>query len=154
MIESVHQNSLDEDTKRFVPDEVFETIEKAAGVVRFLMGQYDGSGPFVYPLITLDGGENIGYVQAVPIDGGQWEIGYKIASRHAGQGYATEALSAFLPIIMGWLEITEIWGISRADNGASCRVMEKLGFELKEQTVANYHGAQHQISKYLFSLPS
>lgn len=29
MIESVHLNSLDDDNRRFVPDEVFETIEEA-----------------------------------------------------------------------------------------------------------------------------
>ena len=29
MAESVHINSLDEDNRRFVPDEVFETIDEA-----------------------------------------------------------------------------------------------------------------------------
>ena len=30
MAEAVHLNSLDEDNRRFVPDEVFETVEEAA----------------------------------------------------------------------------------------------------------------------------
>ena len=29
MAESVHKNSLDEDNRQFVPDEVFETVEEA-----------------------------------------------------------------------------------------------------------------------------
>ena len=29
MAEDVHKNSLDEDVRRFVPDEVFETVEDA-----------------------------------------------------------------------------------------------------------------------------
>ena len=29
MAEDVHKNSLDEDTRRFVPDEVFETVVEA-----------------------------------------------------------------------------------------------------------------------------
>ena len=33
MAEAVHLNSLDEDTRRFVPDEVFETVEEAAAFV-------------------------------------------------------------------------------------------------------------------------
>lgn len=38
MAEAVYLNSLDEDNCRFVPDEVFETVEEAAGTVEFLMG--------------------------------------------------------------------------------------------------------------------
>ena len=40
MIESVHKNSLDEDIRRFVPDEVFETVEEARKAVLFLINCY------------------------------------------------------------------------------------------------------------------
>jgi hypothetical protein len=33
MIQCVHLNSLDEDNRRFVPDEVFETVENARKIV-------------------------------------------------------------------------------------------------------------------------
>ena len=33
MAMDVHKNSLDEDTRRFVPDEVFETVDVASGRV-------------------------------------------------------------------------------------------------------------------------
>ena len=46
MAEAVHLNSLDEDNRRFVPDEVFETVEDAKETVEFLMGCYtSGEGP-------------------------------------------------------------------------------------------------------------
>ena len=32
---AVHLNSLDEDNRRFVPDEVFETVEEATDTVSF-----------------------------------------------------------------------------------------------------------------------
>ena len=52
MAEAVHENSLDDDNRRFVPDEVFETVEDAAETIEFLMSQYGGSeGPFVYPVL-------------------------------------------------------------------------------------------------------
>ncbi|MBQ3487837.1 MAG: hypothetical protein IJA71_06065 [Clostridia bacterium] len=74
MAEAVHRNSLDEDTRRFVPDEVFETVEEAREVVTFLMGRYGGTeGPFVHPIL-LKSGENIGYVQLVKLPEG-WELG-------------------------------------------------------------------------------
>ena len=53
MAEDVHKNSLDEDTRRFVPDEVFETIDDAAETIDFLITQYGtAEGPLVYALIT------------------------------------------------------------------------------------------------------
>ena len=90
MAEAVHMNSLDEDTRRFVPDEVFETVEEAAETIDFLSSQYGGTeGPLVYPVLTKDGA-NVGYVQAVPLDEGQWEVGYHIGGAYTKRGYATE----------------------------------------------------------------
>ena len=79
MAEAVHLNSLDEDNRRFVPDEVFETVDDARETIEFLMSCYGTQeGPFVHPVL-LKTGENIGYVQLVLIDLG-WEIGYHIAA--------------------------------------------------------------------------
>lgn len=70
MAEAVHINSLDDDNRKFVPDEVFETVDVARDTILFLMDCYKGTdGPFVYPIL-LKSGENIGYVQAAPIDEG------------------------------------------------------------------------------------
>ena len=70
MARDVHLNSLDEDNRRFVPDEVFETVEAAAETIAFLMSRYGGNeGPFVHPVL-LKTGENIGYVQLVDIGEG------------------------------------------------------------------------------------
>jgi len=151
MARDVHLNSLDEDTRKFIPDEVFETEEDARNAIQFLIQCYDGeNGPFIYPIITLDKNENVGYVQAIPQEDGNWEIGYKIAKKYTGKGYATEALKAFIPVILNKLGISEIWGVSHVDNIASCKVLEKLDFELQEKTIADYHGQQHEVCKYLY----
>lgn len=64
MAEAVHLNSLDEDTRRFVPDEVFETIDEARETLEFLVGQYASEeGPFVHPIL-LKTGENIVIIKA------------------------------------------------------------------------------------------
>ena len=61
MAESVHKNSLDEDNRKFVPDEVFETVEEAKETIEFLMSVYETEdGPLVYPVL-LKNGTNIGY---------------------------------------------------------------------------------------------
>jgi len=149
MAESVYLNSLDEDTRTFVPDEVFAGEQEAREVIRFLMRCYKGlEGPFVYPVL-LTSGECIGYVQAVHM-GSEWEVGYHIASQHTGRGYATEALTAFLPVIMAKLNIEEIWGICRSDNGASRRVLEKCGFELVFSGTDHYAGQSCRVCKYVY----
>jgi RimJ/RimL family protein N-acetyltransferase len=152
MVESVHENSLDEDVRRFVPDEVFETVENARETVLFLMDCYEeNTGPFVYPVL-LKSGENIGYVQAVPTDEekNEWEIGYHIAKKHTGKGYATEAVKAFLPIITKRLNIEKMEGLCMIENYASRSVMEKCGFTLEYNGAGDYQGADCDVCQYSY----
>ena len=72
MAQAVHENSLDEDNRRFVPDEVFETVEDAADTLEFLIGVYEnGEAPLVYHVLRQDN-TYIGYVQAVPFEDDRW----------------------------------------------------------------------------------
>ena len=152
MAEAVHLNSLDEANRRFVPDEVFETVEEAADTVSFLMGVYEnGDGPLVYPALLKDG-TYIGYVQAVPFDDGTWEVGYHIGGDFTGRGYATEAVKGFLPVIMPRLGLTRIKGICLAENKASVRVMEKCGFCKEYEGEGPYQGQQREICRYYYAL--
>ena len=151
MAQAVHENSLDEDTRRFVPDEVFETVEEAAETIEFLTSQYGGSeGPFVYPILLKDG-TNIGYVQAVPLDDGFWEIRFHIEKKYTKNGYATEAVKAFLPVIMKNLGIEKIKGVCLSENVASKKVMEKCGFVLDFEGNDSYQGDQRQICRYWYT---
>lgn len=73
---------------------------------------------------------------------GSWEIGCHVGCKHTGKGYASEAVKAFLPVIMKRLGITEMKGICALDNLSSMRVMEKNGFSpsyrLLDQKEKNY----------------
>ena len=150
MARSVHLNSLDEDNRRFVPDEVFETVEEAAQTIAFLISCYtSGEGPLVYPILLQDA-TNIGYIQAVPTDDDSWEIGYHIGAAYTRQGYATEAVTAFLPVIMKQLDITAIKGICLADNLASKNVLERCGFQKQYEGMGLYQGAERRICRYLY----
>ena len=146
MAEDVHLNSLDDDNRRFVPDEVFETVEEARETIEFLMGCYGSDeGPFVYPVL-LKTGENIGYVQLVRIEDG-WELGYHIGEKYRGRGYATEASAAFMPVIAKEKGLSEIIGICLAENKASVKVMEKLGSKNIFTGAGMYQGNEREIVK-------
>jgi len=151
MARDVHLNSLDRDNRRFVPDEVFETEEDAREAIVFLMSQYGGTeGPLAYPVLTKAGGENIGYVQMVPLGDGKWEIGYHIAMQHTGKGYATEAVRAFLPVMAEKIGIREVLGICLRDNAASKQVLVKCGFEPIFEGAGEYQGEQREIFRGLW----
>lgn len=152
MAESMHLNSLDEDNRRYVPDEVFETLEDAQKTMRYLMQCYHQAerGPLVYPILLKDG-TPIGYVQAVPY-GEEWELGYHIAKDHTHHGYATEAVRAFLPAIMEQLHIREMVGVCVAENLASCAVLKKCGFTLEYQGMGPYQEENRMICIYRYAL--
>ena len=152
MAEAVHLNSLDEDNRRFVPDEVFETVEDAADTIGFLMGVYEnGDGPLVYPVLLKDN-TCIGYVQAVPMDDGTWEVGYHIGGDYTKKGYATEAVQAFLPVIMEKLGIERIAGICVAENLGSIKVMERCGFVKEFEGIGPYQGENRPICRFYYTL--
>lgn len=149
MAYDVHVNSLDEDNRRFVPDEVFETVDEARETIEFLISRYgEAEGPFVHPVLLNDN-TNIGYVQFVPIEKG-WEIGYHIAKKYTSNGYATEAVQAFIPYMLDKLKLKSVYGICLADNIASKKVMEKCGFVFEFEGVDNYQGEQKEICRYIY----
>ena len=150
MAQAVYENSQDDDTRRFVPDEVYDSVEEAHEAIEFLMSRYESKdGPFVYPVLT-NGGKNIGYVQLCKLDEGNWEIGYHIAKDFTGKGYATEAVKAFLPAMAQKLNLREVYGICLAENTASVRVLEKCGFRQTYQGLGNYQGKENKIIKAIW----
>lgn len=151
MAEAVHKNSLDDDNRRFVPDEVFETIKDAAKTIDFLIDCYHSdNGPFVYPIL-LKCGENIGYVQLIPIED-DYEVGYHIAKPFTRNGYATEALKGFLEYIRTEKNLDIVYGICASENIASKIVLEKCGFQKVFEGIGEYQGTERNVAKYVFTL--
>jgi len=151
MAESVHQNSLDEDNRRFVPDEVFETVDAAREAILMLTGFYSRKdSPLAYAILLKDG-RQIGHVQAAPIENG-WEIGYHIGRDYVGNGYATEAVGAFLAPVMERLGVLRMYGVCRSENMASRKVMEKCGFILDFCGESDYHGERRSICRYVYAI--
>ena len=149
MAKRLHELSLDENNRRFVPDEVFETEKAAAEVIAELTECIEQQeGPQVYAVLLKDG-TLIGHVQAVPLKEG-WEIGYHIGQPYTGCGYATEAVQSFLPEIMNSLHITEMLGVCLSANTASARVMEKCGFVKTFEGMDDYQGTPSPVSKYIY----
>lgn len=52
---------------------------------------------------------------------------------------------------MKQLGIDQIWGITRGDNVASCKVLEKCSFTLQYRGAGKYLGEKYELCKYLYS---
>jgi predicted acetyltransferase len=77
------------------------------------------------------GGEVVGTIQLrlgnteyMRLYGGH--VGYNVEPEHRGHGYASQALTALVPIARDH-GFDEIWITVRPDNTASCRTLEKAG---------------------------
>ncbi|MDA5095460.1 GNAT family N-acetyltransferase [Aliiroseovarius sp. KMU-50] len=57
----------------------------------------------------------------------QMHLGYLLAERDWGQGYATEMLMGFMEVLQELAPLSVLAGVGR-DNPASARVLEKTGF--------------------------
>ena len=65
------------------------------------------------------------------------EIGYVINPEYSGQGYATEACRALLPLAFDGLRLHRLVGRVDARNIASCNVLRRLGFRQEALLVEN-----------------
>ncbi len=81
-------------------------------------------------LVTLrESGETVGSLGFKgPPKNGEVELGYGIDPAFAGHGYATEAAKALIDWAFTQPEVYFIMGEAEAENAASLRILEKLGF--------------------------
>ena len=64
-------------------------------------------------------------------DGGVAEIGFTLAREHQGKGYATEALAAIVDDLVDRLGVHRVFAQLSPRNEASCRLLERTGFEFE-----------------------
>jgi len=74
-------------------------------------------------------------------DGPEIEVGYRFLRRCWGHGYATEAAKASLAFGLGELGLERIVAVTRPDNRASRRVLEKCGLRFVGTT--HVYGDEH-----------
>jgi RimJ/RimL family protein N-acetyltransferase/predicted N-acetyltransferase YhbS len=66
------------------------------------------------------------------------EVGYTLAPRYWGQGYATEALEALVEYLFEELRVTRVFGMLHPDNLPSALVLERCGFRFEGHTRSSY----------------
>ena len=106
--------------------------EKTAAGVHNIIKHYDDHGFSLYAVELKSTGEMIGWCGLmIPSFEAHFtpavEIGWRLASHHWNQGYATEAARAVLKYAFENLKLKEVVSFTVVDNIRSRRVMEKIG---------------------------
>jgi RimJ/RimL family protein N-acetyltransferase len=68
------------------------------------------------------------------------EVGWRLARRHWGCGYASEAASAWLDYAFSVLQVSRVISISDAPNIKSINVMKKIGLRFDHSARLNHNG--------------
>lgn len=91
-----------------------------------------------YYSALLPSGEMIGYLRMALLQG-EAELGYCFHSAHHKKGYAFEACSALMEHMLSCGEVFSFAAGTALENKPSCRLLERLGFELVETGEVSFH---------------
>lgn len=71
----------------------------------------------------------VGAISLTPRPGTFGAIGYWLGHEHWGHGFATEAVQCVEALAFDWLGLPQLSTVTRKNNPASQRVLEKAGFQ-------------------------
>jgi RimJ/RimL family protein N-acetyltransferase len=80
------------------------------------------------------------------------EVGYSMATQHWGQGYAAEALEAFVAWILEALPVTRLTGMLHPDNRASAMVLERTGFVFEGSTRLSFWLGEDNSDDWIYGM--
>jgi len=135
--------------RAWLPDQVYADEAHALEVLRQLIACAAAADPRVSPVVRgiCADGALVGHV-GLSRARDTIEIGYAVADAHQGRGLATEAVRAMTAWGLQTVGLASIDGIVAADNASSCRVLERAGYALVEETDRQMHGVARRVRIY------
>lgn len=135
--ENAYMLNLDPEVLRYTGDDPFEGVEEAR---KFLENyeSYQKYGFGRWAMILKETGEYLGWcgLKYTPeLD--EFDIGYRLMKKFWGKGYATEAAEACLDLGFNQFGMETIVGRAMPENGASVRVLEKIGLTYLKNRMTN-----------------
>lgn len=132
----VFSQSREDTLKRFLPDQVYSSIDEAMETISFLLANTQSETQLAYPYVLAialkESDQYIGHAGLSVIDEGI-EIGYAIGEQYQHKGYAREAVGAFIEALLPRFSLNAIYGVVDSDNPPSIRLLESLGFAFLEE---------------------
>jgi [ribosomal protein S5]-alanine N-acetyltransferase len=125
--------------------------DKSIEVTRHRIANYDDHqrvhGFSKWIILSAESGTAIGDSGLLVLEDYGWiDLGFRLAQQHWGKGFATEAASAWVRRAFEELYLDRLGAFAHPKNGASIRVLEKLGFH------AERHDTIMGMDSIVFSL--
>jgi ribosomal-protein-alanine N-acetyltransferase len=128
----------DPEVHKYIGNKPLERIEQTEEVIEYIRSQYKESGIGRWAVIEKATGEFVGWTghkrmkETVNGHNGHIDYGYRLARKFWGRGYATESGRASLHYGIETLRLKDLYAMTDVNNGASRRILEKLGFKFIE----------------------
>ncbi len=145
-----------EDSARiWLPSQVYRDHAHAASALEFLIGQYavpgnPRQGAYVLAIEHRTSAALIGHVGFSPLHG-DVEIGFSIAQKFQGQGFASEAVEGASRWALKTFALDRIVGITAVANTASRRTLARAGFVHEGDKPMRFQGTDEMVSHYALS---
>src|SRR3990172_10297532 len=138
--------------REWLSDQVYEDVQTALAVLRHLIARSrdpgtPALGPYVLGVCLTRSSELIGHVGLSPLSD-QVEVGCAIEHRFQGRGFAIEAIKAISEWGLQRFGLAHVLGIVATENIASCRVLERAGFALIDESMRSLHGQTRLVRTY------
>ena len=130
----------DAEVMRWIGNGQVRTREECAKAISAFERAWDDRGFGLFAMELQASGSLIGFVglsvpDFLPEILPSVEIGWRLAAAQWGKGLATEGARAALAFGFGQVGLDRIVSIHQVGNGASGRIMEKLGLRFERETV-------------------
>ncbi|MEM1156575.1 MAG: GNAT family N-acetyltransferase [Pseudomonadota bacterium] len=132
-----------EEIFRYIPEQPHATLQSMQDEINsFIAGPRQDSGEawLNWGILYGEAKKCIGTLQATLFADGSLWIGYKLAQAYWGKGIATQSVSWLTGELHRRYPDLAIHASVDTRNGASIRVLEKIGFEVIRREAAELHG--------------
>jgi ribosomal-protein-alanine N-acetyltransferase len=147
--------------KQFTTDEVnqylfdiepFDSMEEAQKWIGFYL-ESEPRNQQRWIMVLKENGEKIGTCgfHRWNRETGEIEVGYDLQPSYWRKGYTTEALTSIMKFAVEEMKVEKIFAHISADNIASVRISEKMGFvKTGEHYYQEFHGEKYLHDIYCF----
>lgn len=136
--EAMFEMDSDAEVHKYVGKSPVKAIEEIDKVIEFIRRQYIDNGIGRWAAVEKTTGEFVGWtglkLMKETVNGhiDFYDIGYRLAKKHWGKGYATESGIAARDYAFNTLKAPAIYAMTDVDNIASKRALEKIGLKYVE----------------------
>lgn len=140
--EAVFEFNSNEEVVRWTGEQKLDHLDQARDIINsVLKTDYAKHGYGRYAIFHKQDEKVIGFsgLKFLP-EFGEPDLGYRMLPQYWGQGLATEMAHALVQHGFDDLSLPRILAFALPENPASCRVLEKTGFQFNKYDVLPYEG--------------